>query len=753
MPRPKIQAEQTWQRFQERVDPQVLSAPRINWEKVSLKLITYFCNQTAGSPWSDHLALLIAISICHNKVGVSTTSTRLVSLHCRFKTIFLHYGLTQMDEWHPDDHITRYLNDPTLLDTFNTRQEFLTNYTASTRCFEEFFASLLPAERATLLHWKLPSLSAGVRERLNRHKEVEEGQALRRKAESDAVTPHFARIRGEAHLRWNEIHRLREKFHEVVALVQAGKANAGFAFSYDEPRYKKRLHFTLWDRPSFVFSHAEKYEDGTVRKAKTKIETFLPERNHYFLEFTGAEPLTGNDSLPDPDWLFWFGDLLRRGLIGHFSRSGTAEEVKAKQAYLHSWGYGTEEETDATYPFDSQHQGILSGMRSDGTANFISVAQQRTEGILLLVEPIFAAVTFGLAALDFITTTGARMTELLQFRLSTDCLYTLQVAGTQRMLVRLIPKGTDQPAEYIIGPETRRNLERVLDLLKDHYHLQSGGSIPHVPFHSSNKRADEFTTPRPYLFQYREKHLSHKAISACLRFLCHGMVFQNSDGRVVILKAHLLRHVLATHLHQVEQVPLDIVAMILHQKDVQVTAYYSAPTWQQVVTTTDHFLDHFATHLGSIEDAFVRAPAELQQQVEEAQKQVGALANTIGGQCTCFALCPISFACNGCVYHIPDPDREDEIIEQEQWALIRLDQVKRRGLGPETAKMTALIQYCKAEREEIRLIREYRKDEHYVPTLIVKSKNEGEERASSMADQTLRGETPSNDTTGQSRSG
>jgi hypothetical protein len=268
----------------------------------------------------------------------------------------------------------------------------------------------------------------------------------------------------------------------------------------------------------------------------------------------------------------------------------------------------------------------------------------------------------------------------------------------------------------------------------------------------TNQRADEFTTPRPYLFQYREKHLSHKTITACLRFLCHGMVFQNSDGRAVIIKAHLLRHVLATHLHPVEQVPLDIVAMILHQKDVQVTAYYSAPTWQQVVTMTDHFLDHCATHLGSIDDAFVRAPAELQEQVKEAQSQVGALANTIGGQCACFALCPISYACNGCVYHIPDPDREDEIIEQEQWALIRLDQVKRRGLGPETAKMEALIQHCKTEREEIRLIREYREDEHYDPKLTIESKKEGEERTSSLADQTLRGETPSNGAAGQGHS-
>jgi hypothetical protein len=317
-----------------------------------------------------------------------------------------------------------------------------------------------------------------------------------------------------------------------------------------------------------------------------------------------------------------------------------------------------------------------------------------------------------------------RVTELLQLSLSPDCLYTMEVGGTQRLLVKLIPKGMDIPAEYMIGPETRRNLERVIQLLKDHYHLQPGEVLPWVPFHPKNNRVNEFTDPRPYLFQYCGVHLSRQAITACMRFLMHGMVFQDAAGKVVVLKAHLLRHVFATHLHQVERVPLDIVATILHQKNLQVTGYYAAPQWQQIVGTTDALLDRFATHLGSVEEAFVRAPAELQRQLEDAQQKVGALAKVPGGNCTCYALCPFSFVCTGCVYKVPDPDREDEVIEQEQWAFIRLEQVKRRGLGPETVRMEALVKRCKVEREEMRLIREYRKDEAYDPPVCIESREE-----------------------------
>jgi len=341
--------------------------------------------------------------------------------------------------------------------------------------------------------------------------------------------------------------------------------------------------------------------------------------------------------------------------------------------------------------------------------------------LLFVVEPLYAAATFGLASLDFFTTTGARVNELLQLRLSPDCLYAMSVGGTPRLLVRLVPKGRDQSADYIIGPETKNNFERVGAMLKEHYQLGEGQSLPHVPFHPDNQRAHRFPGEHPYLFQYHGKHLSRGAITACLRFLCHGMLFQRADGTTVILKPHLLRHVFANHLHQVEHVPLDLVAIILHQKDVRVTGYYAAPTWQQVVETTGSFLDRCATQLGEVEEAFVRAPAELQRQWEEAKNQVGTLAKVPGGDCTCHAVCPYSYVCTGCVYKIPDPARREEIVEQKQWAVIRLEQVKRRGMGPETIKMQALIQRCDTELEEMNLIEEYRADETYQPELRIES--------------------------------
>jgi hypothetical protein len=270
-----------------------------------------------------------------------------------------------------------------------------------------------------------------------------------------------------------------------------------------------------------------------------------------------------------------------------------------------------------------------------------------------------------------------------------------------------------------VGIETRRNLEKVAHLLQEHYRLQEGETIPKVNFSVQNQRHPEFKDARPYLFQYNGQHLTHYAITACMRFLCHGMVFQTPEGRPVVLKAHSLRHVFAAHIHHVEQVPLDIVAVMLHQKDVNVTRYYAAPPWQQVLATANSLLDRFASQLGSIEEAFVRAPAELQRQYEEAKQQVGTLAKVPGGECTCHAICPISFACTGCVFKVPDPTRREEIIEQKQLAFVRLEQVKKRGLGPETVKMQALIYRCETEEAEMTMMEDYRKDEQFEPELHV----------------------------------
>ena len=54
------------------------------------------------------------------------------------------------------------------------------------------------------------------------------------------------------------------------------------------------------------------------------------------------------------------------------------------------------------------HKGILF------QNNFVSLYSGKAEGILFDVEPFYVATTFGLLVIDILTTTGARLNELLQ---------------------------------------------------------------------------------------------------------------------------------------------------------------------------------------------------------------------------------------------------------------------------------------------------------------------------------------------------
>ena len=238
---------------------------------------------------------------------------------------------------------------------------------------------------------------------------------------------------------------------------------------------------------------------GSVLSADTNSELipFPPENNHFFLEFVQAK------SLPEKSCnyhaLLWFGDLLRYGVFGSNARMGaTLEERQRKQDFLRSWGYGQAGNRESSAPFSTHITGLLTTPQAQ--ANYLCEAQKRSKGLLFLIEPLFAAATFGLAALDCFTTTGARVDEVLQVSLNPDCLYTLEIEGIQRFLIRATPKGRDKPADYAVGVETLRNLEKVGDLLQAHYKLRPGECIPSVPFHPRNYRARRFQKPRTLSF-------------------------------------------------------------------------------------------------------------------------------------------------------------------------------------------------------------------------------------------------------------
>lgn len=353
----------------------------------------------------------------------------------------------------------------------------------------------------------------------------------------------------------------------------------------------------------------------------------------------------------------------------------------------------------------------------------MSEAQRRTNGTLIPVEPLYAAAAFGLLALDILTSTGMRINELMQIKVSRECIVRLvddpppgarDRAPRIRYLFRLIPKGerTNTLHNYGVGKETVRLVERICLMLCEHYHLQPGAVLPHVPFDPHHGRSHRFEAG-PYLFQYAHHHLNDQAIAACLRFLLHGMIFQTSQGAPVVIKPHLLRHAFATFAVQVEGLPIDLVAKWLQQKNLEVTGYYSEMPEYMQLEQQSSFVARLATQI-NVREAILRSPEEIQKQAEAARKRVGMLVPVCGGDCTIDVYCPNQFDCIHCPAKAPDPVKRYQVEEKRYWAEERLTYYEQEGLVLEAEKMRQLIRACDLEIKEMEQIVAYRKDESRV---------------------------------------
>jgi len=580
--------------------------------------------------------------------------------------------------------------------------------------------------------YALPPLNYEVVRGLTKIGELEKLQRAKRKAETDAIVPHFAHIRAEAHLRCNRIERLYQVCKEIRERIQRTGESLPVSFSYDEGAddeqgipAQERYHFRVWDRRSFVLAHQGDYIRQTVRHAKSRQMAFREEREHLFFELVKVERLI--DDAPAQG--LWFEELLRHNVLGE-NDSGSPEEIEAKMQWLHSWGYGLEDLDAHTRPFYTNVQGLLKWPRASGAATFLVEAGRRTPGSLFLIEPLYAAALFGLLALEAFTTTGMRINEAMQIRLTKDCLVRLEMPAPPeakdqslriRYALRLLPKGerTERQYEYFIGTETLRVLARVGRMLEELYGHQFGEKLAAVTYNPRHTRSHRFA-PAPYLFQYNRTHLAADDITACMRFLLHGMLFRTKEGQLVVLKAHLLRHAFATHAVQIERIPLDIVGMWLKQKNLDVTAYYSEPTASMIGEAADQYLARVSSHI-HVGEAVLRSPEEYQQLYEQAKGKAGTLASVIGGDCVMHGYCPAKFACVGCPGKVPDPAKRSQVESHKQWAQQQVTYALEEGLLPEAERMKQLVRECEQELRQMDQIERYRRDEKQIPIIKMES--------------------------------
>ena len=336
--------------------------------------------------------------------------------------------------------------------------------------------------------------------------------------------------------------------------------------------------------------------------------------------------------------------------------------------------------------------------------------KDKAKGLLIDVEPFYAACTFGLLAIDILTTTGARINELLQINNTKECILIKKVKDKAHFSFKAIPKGRDSLEEFYISKQTMEHIQTVARLLKEHYAIEKIPSVLYV-----GDRKHFFPKPMPYYFQYEGRSMYNRAIYSSIRFLLHGLVFETQSGKPVTIKTHLLRHAFATEAVQRQNVNIDIVAKMLHQRDLNVTAYYSAPTPSQIAESVSELHDVISSYV-DIDDAYLRSPKELQQQFDEHAEKVGVYNKVLGGTCVTDFVCPTKMQCLGCKAKVPEPDQEDELLEVIQLSKDMEKRFKQMGLEVEVRKAKEMAKQAKIELKEIDLIKQYREERHYEPT-------------------------------------
>ena len=175
-------------------------------------------------------------------------------------------------------------------------------------------------------------------------------------------------------------------------------------------------------------------------------------------------------------------------------------------------------------PFASGHKDVLS------SSIFLARNRKNVKGIFFDVASLYVGCTFGLLAIDILTTTGARINELLQISNTKQCIQTKMVKERLHYSFYAIPKGRDGVEEFYVSKQTMQIIQTVSRMLKAHYR----GNIPSVEYRHDRKHL--FPELKPYYFQYNHKAFKVHAVYACIRFLLHGLRFETQSGSPVIIK-------------------------------------------------------------------------------------------------------------------------------------------------------------------------------------------------------------------------
>jgi len=725
------------------------TAPGMPWANLPSRVLGYCVRTVGGGPDKGYVAFAIGTAIgAIGQVSLFQYASRLHRLLCTLRKVCHIQQISDLKRREIWEEFAQ--STPMTLSRFHGLRAYAALVEKYGRTYVD---SLEPQDRDRLAPYVLPPLPPRFIEQHGGEQRLVAQSQQRRKDRSDIIVPLYHVLVALIQLRKQAAERMILAFREACKQAEAGSA-LPLRFSYQEHLATVNRHattvaevriegrpammeFLLWNRRSWTLAHRACFSTTTIKDAEERKGSYSPERDGFFLQFTGPA-----------DTLLWFGDLVAHRLLQKLAVHGPSDkQYQDRLAYARRVG--------ASQGFTCSRPGLLTPSRETGywlTRNGEVLPERE---LYFDPEPLYLGCLYGAALATIALTNGSRVNELLQVSLDRRKTRTEMVAVTKDgktehrkttlHLQHLLPKGalTDDERQYfLLSPQSVALLGEILQLL-----INEHGRVPvvHPPARGSKS---EYLKPERYLFQWAASSdgltgvLDIKDTVILLRFVLHGIELFTAQGEPIHVTTHLLRHVTATVMRE-EAVPVEAIQWTLHHQSERhpsdratlsaATEYYTRmPEAKRM-----QYLHRFHLSVEGREATLeITAPDEGRlQEMDEKLRAVferwGTINPTNFGYCGRTGLCPrgnYRALCIGCPYLVPDPSKLEEAQHWERLYRELADHLRAAGSIRDALQAEAQARDLRDLMAVMRLYQQAEADRQFVPFYrsLPPSKKEGQ---------------------------
>ncbi|HBJ6092522.1 TPA: site-specific integrase, partial [Escherichia coli] len=528
----------------------------------------------------------------------------------------------------------------------------------------DYLSKLSENQREIFLPFTLPCLSDDLFwKKSTLHREVSQEQKHKRKSKTAVLHQKFYFLRDFVERRKLQINRLQQEIDKAFILFEQSAKNVPLLFEYTESVIMENRaeqtythRFKVWDAMLLRQAHEPVAAKKTYSWRDIDPSHTIHNKDAKFVTFEGSY-----DKHHQPVEGLWFIELITlAALSGSPSSEITSRYGVSKRSF----------------------QGPITTPYGPTTSRWQYLLSKDLGLIFIPIEILMTDALLAHSAVQIMSKTGARAHEFLQIRLVPEHLYRLNLTENKEcILFNAVPKGRTKEEPFYID-------NKCMESLYEWWRYQ----ISRMQKFSVIKAA-ACLGPKlknaSYLWQNDEKHFTQKNINGALSFMLHGLSLKTSAGENIKVTSHLLRHSFATEMRTLNT-PLDVLAQLMKQKDVNVTEYYARHTPSQLIELQQQIF----TQRHDYTKSHIRTKDEISQQLTEAVGKVGALIPVIGGCCTIANACPAKFACIGCAGNAPDPaKRSDVLIYREAWSKMA-SLSREQKLPAEERKAREIIGSC-----------------------------------------------------------